>query len=74
MDRLYSIKAAAKVRFGGISHYTVEAWLSKGKLLRTKVGRRAFISESEIQRFLGQCGSAPSGGGRQRKATKENAR
>jgi excisionase family DNA binding protein len=50
MEKLYSIEAAAK-RLGGISRHTVVAWLSKGKLQRTKLGRRTMIAESELERI-----------------------
>jgi excisionase family DNA binding protein len=51
MERLYSIADAAAA-LGGISKKTVETWLSKGRLRRTKVGRRTLIRESELKRFL----------------------
>lgn len=51
MERLYSITDAAQA-LGGISTMTVQTWLSRGKLRRTKVGRRTMIRESELQRFL----------------------
>jgi excisionase family DNA binding protein len=65
VDKLYSIKDAGQ-RLGGISPWTIQAWLSKGMLKRTKAGRRTLISETEIQRFLVECGSAASKGGRRR--------
>jgi excisionase family DNA binding protein len=39
LDRLYSVSEAAKV-LGGISKWTIHAWLSQGRLQRTKVGGR----------------------------------
>ena len=51
MERLYSTKQAAEA-LGGVSKAAVEAWLSKGKLRRTKVGSRTMIRESELERFL----------------------
>jgi len=50
-DRLLSVKDAA-VFLGGISAYTVHAWLSKGRLRRTKIGNRTMIRESELERFI----------------------
>lgn len=50
LEKLYSIDAAAAA-LGGISRYTVVLWLSRGKLQRTKVGRRTMITESEIRRI-----------------------
>jgi excisionase family DNA binding protein len=37
MENLLSVEEAAR-RLGGISKWTVHAWLAKGKLRRTKVG------------------------------------
>jgi excisionase family DNA binding protein len=51
MEKLYSIPDAATA-LGGISKKTIEMWLTKGKLRRTKVGRRTVIRESELQRFV----------------------
>jgi excisionase family DNA binding protein len=51
MEKLYSIPDAATA-LGGVSKKTIEAWLSRGKLRRTKVGDRTMIRESELQRFL----------------------
>ena len=50
MDTLYSIKAAA-VKLGGVSVSAIKAWISQGKLEKTKIGHRTMISESELQRF-----------------------
>lgn len=51
MENLLSVEEAAR-RLGGISKWTVHAWLSKGKLRRTKVGSRTMIRESELQRII----------------------
>jgi excisionase family DNA binding protein len=53
-DKLYSVEDAA-VFLGGISKWTVHAWLAKGKLRRTKVGSRTMIRESDLQAFIAQC-------------------
>ena len=57
MENLLSVKEAAKLL--GISKYTVEAWLSKKKLQRTKVGRRTMIRESELEKVLKDGGKSP---------------
>jgi excisionase family DNA binding protein len=59
MDHLLSIQQAAD-QLGGISKWTVHAWLSKGKLRRTKVGSRTMIRESDLQAFLAKCNPGPS--------------
>jgi hypothetical protein len=51
IETLYSVEAAAK-KLGGISKFTVYAWMSRGKLERTKVGGRTMI------RALGKAGSS----------------
>lgn len=51
LETLYSIPEAAE-KLGGISTWTITAWLSQGRLRRTKVGRRTMISEPELERFL----------------------
>ena len=59
MDDLLSIEETAK-RLGGISKWTVHAWLSQGKMQRTKVGGRTMIRESELQRVIEDGGRSPS--------------
>ena len=56
-DRLFSVKDAA-VFLGGISPYTIHAWLAKGKLRRSKVGSRTMIRESELQRVIEDGGKS----------------
>jgi excisionase family DNA binding protein len=53
-DKLYSVEETAKY-LGGISKWTVHAWLAKGKLRRTKVGSRTMIRESDLRAFLAEC-------------------
>lgn len=62
MENLLSVEEAAR-RLGGISKWTVHAWLSQGRLRRTKVGGRTMIRESELKRVIregeksnGRCG------------------
>ncbi len=56
--RLYSVQDAA-VFLGGISKWTVHAWLAKGRLRRTKVGSRTMIRESDLQAFVAECNQEP---------------
>ncbi len=51
MERLLSVDEAAQA-LGGISKYTIQAWLSSGKLTRTKVGSRTMIRESDLQQVI----------------------
>ena len=51
VDNLLSVSEAAR-RLGGISKWTIHAWLSQGKLQRTKVGNRTMIRESELEKVI----------------------
>lgn len=51
LERLFSVPEAARF-LGGISKWTVHAWLCQGRLKRTKVGRRTMIRESELQKVI----------------------
>ena len=59
MDKLYSVDEAARL-LGGLSKYTIHAWLSSGKLRRTKIGSRTMIRESELQRVIDDGGKSPA--------------
>jgi excisionase family DNA binding protein len=58
LDKLYSVSEAARV-LGGLSKWTIHAWLSQGKLRRTKVGGRTMIRESELQKVIQDGGKSP---------------
>ena len=59
LDKLYSVDEAAKF-LGGISKWTIHAWLSQGRLQRTKVGSRTMIRQSELEKVVEDGGkSAP---------------
>jgi excisionase family DNA binding protein len=58
MEPLLSVEEAAR-RLGGLSKYTINAWLSSGKLRRTKVGSRTMIRESELERVIEDGGKSP---------------
>ena len=59
MESLLSVKEFAR-RLGGISPWTVHAWLAQGKVQRTKVGSRTMIRESELQKVVVDGGKSPS--------------
>ena len=61
MEPLYSVEEAAR-RLGGVSKWTVHSWLSKGRLKRTKVGKRTMVKESDLLQFLKDCNSNPNHG------------
>jgi excisionase family DNA binding protein len=62
-DSLLSVSEAAR-RLGGISKWTVHAWLSQGRLQRTKVGGRTMIRESELNKVIKHGGKSPSPSGK----------
>jgi excisionase family DNA binding protein len=70
MEALYSVKEAAQ-RLGGISPWTIHAWLSKGRLQRTKVGGRTMIRESELAKIIDDGGKSAAP---RRRATPGRAR
>jgi hypothetical protein len=53
MDELLSVSEFAR-RAGGLSPFTIHAWLSSGKLRRVKVGRRTMIRASELERLIAE--------------------
>jgi hypothetical protein len=67
MDELHSVKGSARF-LGGLSHHTIESWLSSGKLKRTKIGARTFIRQSELERIIQEGGKSP---GRRRSAVEK---
>jgi len=58
-DALLSVEEVAK-RLGGISKWTIFAWLSQGRMRRTKVGGRTMIRESELQNVIRDCDASRS--------------
>lgn len=57
MEELLTIDEAAK-RLGGLSPYTVQAWLSQGRIRRTKVGRLTRIRASELEKVIEDGGKS----------------
>jgi excisionase family DNA binding protein len=65
LETLYSVEAAAR-KLGGVSRFTIYAWLSKGILERTRVGGRVMIRESSLLKLLEQGGKQESRRGKSR--------
>jgi excisionase family DNA binding protein len=59
LENLFSVEEAAK-RLGGVSKWTIHAWLSQGRLQRTKVGGRTMIRESELAKVIEDGGKSPT--------------
>ena len=53
LETLYSVKEAAK-KLGGVSRFTIYAWMSRGVLERTRVGGRVMVRESSLLKLLQQ--------------------
>jgi excisionase family DNA binding protein len=50
LEKLYGVEEAAEAL--GISHWTVWAKLKNGEILRTKIGGRTVIRESELKKLI----------------------
>lgn len=53
LETLYSVEEAAKI-LGGVSKFTIYAWMSRGVLERTRVGGRVMVRESSLLKLLEQ--------------------
>jgi excisionase family DNA binding protein len=53
LEALYSVEEAAK-KLGGVSKFTLYAWMSRGLLERTRVGGRVMVRESSLVKLLQQ--------------------
>jgi excisionase family DNA binding protein len=51
LETLYSVEEAAK-KLGGVSKFTIYAWMSRGLLERTRVGGRVMVRESSLLKLL----------------------
>lgn len=54
---LLSVEQAAQM-LGGVSRWSIYAWLSQGRLRKTKVGSRVMIAECDLQDFIASCNPA----------------
>jgi excisionase family DNA binding protein len=50
VGNLVTTKEAAELL--RVSHWTISAWLSKGKLKRVKAGGRTLIAKADLEAFL----------------------
>ena len=53
LEALYSVADAARM-LGGVSKFTIYAWMSRGLLERTRVGGRVMVRESSLLKLLEQ--------------------
>jgi excisionase family DNA binding protein len=56
LEPLYSVTEAARM-LGGVSRFTVYAWMNRGLLERTRVGGRVMVRESSLLKLLEQGNS-----------------
>jgi excisionase family DNA binding protein len=54
LEELFSVRETAR-KLGGVSLWTVRAWISQGRLEKTKVGSRTMITARAIGDFLNDC-------------------
>lgn len=59
LETLYSVEDAAR-KLGGVSKFTIYAWMSRGVLERTRVGGRVMVRESALLRLLQQSSERQS--------------
>ena len=71
LETLYSVSEAAKM-LGGISRFTIYAWMSRGILERTRVGGRVMVRESSLLKLL-ERGDSLEAERREGKAPQESA-
>ncbi len=53
LEKLFSVADAARM-LGGVSRFTIYAWMSRGLLERTRVGGRVMVRESSLLKLLEQ--------------------
>jgi excisionase family DNA binding protein len=63
LETLYSVEEAAK-KLGGVSKFTIYAWMSRGRLERTRVGGRVMVRESSLIKLLQQGSKRQSNRGK----------
>jgi excisionase family DNA binding protein len=66
---LLSVEQAAQ-RLGGVSRWSIYAWLSQGRIRKTKIGSRVMVAETDLQAFIASCNQEPPA---QRKAASSKA-
>jgi excisionase family DNA binding protein len=53
LEPLFSVSEAARM-LGGVSRFTIYAWMNRGLLERTRVGGRVMVRESSLVKLLQQ--------------------
>ena len=54
MQQLHDVSSTANI-LGGISPWTIRAYIRQGKLRPVRIGRRVLLEESEIARFVAEA-------------------
>lgn len=55
---LLSVEEAAQ-RLGGVSRWSIYAWMSQGRLRKTKIGSRVMIADRDLHAFIASCNPEP---------------
>lgn len=53
-SHLLSVDEAAQ-QLGGVSKWSIYAWMKQGRLRKTKVGSRVMVAERDLLAFLADC-------------------
>ena len=56
LEPLYSVTEAAKM-LGGVSKFTIYAWMNRGLIERTRIGGRVMLRETSLINFIERCNS-----------------
>jgi excisionase family DNA binding protein len=56
IGNLVTTKEAAELL--RVSHWTISAWLSQGKLKRVKAGGRTLIAKADLEAFVSPAGQS----------------
>jgi excisionase family DNA binding protein len=52
-EKIYSVEQASQI-LGGTSVFTIYSWIKKKQIKVVRLGRRVFITESELKRIVTQ--------------------
>ena len=50
MERLHSVEEAAELL--RVKPVTIRAWITQGRIMPVRLGRRVLLTERELQRFI----------------------
>jgi len=59
LEKLYTVREAGALDWLRLKEWTLWAMLKDGRLLRTKVGGKTLIRESELRKLISDSGNEP---------------